>query len=193
MTAALIAGKGGSVVLPVWAEIANGELTIPQVSSQNDSNGAGSTPATGIVLLTYFYARLSGLRNNIFSQNGALATVAGTYAAIGIYSVDPITGNLTLIGITASTASLGGAFNLINRAFAAPVPIVAGQLYAAGELQVATTPASRLGATFMQTNFPAGALAAGRLVTGVVGALPASIAAASLGNNSGFGICYAIT
>lgn len=184
-------GTSGGVASaqPAYAGLAAGEVTTPRTTS-GDSNSAGVTPATGVCHFTTFRALLTGNRQTIRWQNGSVAPVTGTYAAVGLYSINAA-GDVTLLAQSAPIAAWAGAFAVNTAVLASAVPVVAGNLYAVGNLQVATTPCSMQGAIFLPA-ISANAPVMARTIAAQA-ALPASVLNANLVGPNGLIVEYEIT
>ncbi len=112
----------------------SGQETIPRWAASNQAINMSS----GALRVTYFVARRAGTVTGIRIPSGS--TPAGATPSLvrfALYSVDPSTGNLTLMSATASDTSLFAAtFTSYTRNLAAAQTLVAGQLYAIGVIVV---------------------------------------------------------
>lgn len=157
-----------------------GEETLPR---ENVSGSAALT--TQGLYLSYFAARHTGTVTSVITQTtGTAAGATPTVARVGVYSVDPATGNITLIG---STTHNGSMWNTINTAYtqalSTPAAIVKGNTYATGVLIVsgAAMPTLAAGPTTLIAANQALAPRMTGLVTGQSN-LPASVVAGSITN-----------
>lgn len=122
--------------------LTSGEETFPRQLVASGNIGAG----LGIVRLTYFQARKTETVNNIRGFSGLTAAAALTLARMGIYAVDPATGNLTLLAACASDTTLFATITSgYTRALTTPLPKVAGTTYAYGCIVTGTTAPTYLG------------------------------------------------
>lgn len=139
-----------SSVVPLWQSIDNGVCTLARGHS-DDSGSYGSTPASGVEHFTFFRADKSKSVSTIRFQTGGTGPTGSTLARVGLYTVDPNTGALALVASCANKTSFAGTYAGQTCALTAAYSLVAGSTYAVGLLQVATTPASLLGAWFNGT------------------------------------------
>ena len=133
--------------LPLWEWITDGNVTLPR-TQQADSGSYGGTPASGTVHYTYFLAQQSMDVGHIRFQTAGTAAATGTYANVGLYSVNTSSGALTLMAAGSPVAALNGTYAGQTFALSTAQQVVQGTLYAVGLLQVATTPASLIGQWF---------------------------------------------
>lgn len=131
-------------VTPLWQAIDAGVTTLPRLH-QDDSSSFGATPGSGVEHFTYFLANRSATVNMIRFQTGSVAAATSTLARVGLYTV-AANGSLTLVASCANKTTFTGTFAAQTCALTVPYALVAGEKYAVGILQVATTPASLLGA-----------------------------------------------
>lgn len=124
----LIAGDGNG--------LASGESSLRRrdISSQTVSS------PNGTVRLTYFTAQKTETINSIRTVSGSTAQAGATLCRMGIYEEDPATGNLTLVGSTASDTTL---WNATQTAFALALSAgftkKAGTRYATAQIVVGST------------------------------------------------------
>jgi hypothetical protein len=130
---------------PLWQTLTSGMTTLPRLH-QDDSGSYGSTPSTGTEHFTYFRADKSMTVGHIQFQTGGNAAASSTYAAVGLYTISA--GTLTLVASCTNKTTFSGTYAQQSCALTASYAITAGTIYAVGILQVATTPASLLGAWF---------------------------------------------
>ena len=126
----------------------NGMQTLPGPEANTDYDG-GPNYVSGVLYLgfctNYWAASLSAAKFYI----GGTGASGLTLAQIGLFSVNPVTGTLTLVGETADLHAVfnsAGTYAALSETFTAVgggtfTPVV-GQRYAIGILQVGTTPAS---------------------------------------------------
>jgi hypothetical protein len=111
-----------------------GHETISRLFGMHDS----AALLSGQLALTYFTARKSTTVTSIKTRNRGTAAVGLTLARVALYSVDPSTGNLTLLAASTSDTSMWtGAFAVYTKTIAS-TPLTAGQRYAVGVLAVGT-------------------------------------------------------
>lgn len=150
--------------------------TLPR-AQQNNSVAINS----GDVNLTYFQAPVAMTINNVGTNSGDTAAVSVTTAKVGIYSVDDVSGDLSLVASTANTTTLwGSSFNSYQTAMAAPADLTAGTWYAVGIFAVATTMPSVIGNFVVDDANLAPRLCG--LLTGQTD-LPSSILGSDIGHN----------
>ena len=115
--------------------LAVGEELLPRLNV----NGSQSLNASGSLHLTYFTARKTETINNVQMVTDSTAATGVTLARMGVYSVDPGTGNLTLVAATANDVNLfNGAYSAFQRALTTPFNKVKGTRYAFAVLVVGT-------------------------------------------------------
>lgn len=158
---------------PRLDKLADGEENIHRLFLSS----AGNAPATQTLRLSYFTAEKTEDISRIKVYTGSTAAGATpTYAALGIYSEDPATGDLTLVGQTASDTTLFNAANTgFTRNLTAPFKKRAGTRYATASLVVSSAAMP----SFVSVTPQAGAeLAIAPKLTGLVAGkttMPASI------------------
>ena len=144
--------------------------------------------ASGSLRLQFCTAQETAAVSRVLTVTGGTAAAATpTLCRVGVYQVDPLTGDLTLGAAAANDTTLWSAINAeYSTALTAPLSLVIGRRYAIGMLIVTAvaTPTFRGAAALL------GALA-GRapILAGAIGGqtdLPASIPAASIGGVSQF-------
>lgn len=106
-----------------------GEEVIPRLAENTNA----AAIVTGDVRLMYFTARRSETITQMrMITGGTAATATPTAVKFGVYSEDPVTGDLTRVALTASDTSIFATINtMYARALLAPFNKVAGQRYAA--------------------------------------------------------------
>ncbi len=113
--------------------LAVGEELLPRLSV----NGAQTLNASGSLHLTYFTARKTETITTVQMVSDSTAATGTTLARMGIYSVNPNTGNLSLVAATTSdTALFNGAYTAFPKALAAPFNKTKGTRYAFAVLVV---------------------------------------------------------
>jgi hypothetical protein len=100
-------------------------------------NTLGST--NGFLRLTYFTARKTETITQIRVLTGATGAVGATSALIGVYSVNPVNGDLSLLASVSDTSLFATAQTAYTRTLSSSVSKVRGQRYAIGFLVVGTT------------------------------------------------------
>ncbi|OIN79035.1 hypothetical protein BST29_19185 [Mycobacterium malmoense] len=125
---------------PYWALQPAGQIcTLPRIQLNT------SLPlASGTLHLAYFQAPagVSALTiSNVAVSTGDVAAAGVTLALIGIFSVDPVTGDLTLVAVSNSAATIleAGTYNNDSVSLTSPVSLVPGGTYAVGILVIAST------------------------------------------------------
>lgn len=131
--------------VPLWQALTSGIITLPR-AHQADSGSFSATPASGTEHFTYFRSDRSMNIGHIQFQTGGTSASGSTYAAVGLYTVSGA--NLTLVASCANLTTFSGAYATQSCALTASYGVTGGVVYAVGVLQVATTPASLLGAWF---------------------------------------------
>lgn len=121
--------------------LTTGQETVPRwLSASNVALGLGTNR------LTYFTARKSEISTQVRLNSGSTAAASLTLCRIGLYSVDPATGDLTLIASTPSDTSLFIAANTVyTKSWSSPVSLIAGTRYALGVIVTGTTPPTLAG------------------------------------------------
>lgn len=106
--------------------------------SRNDISSAGIVTATQSLRLSFFTAKKSEMVSQVRMICGSTAAAATpTLIRIGVYQVDDITGDLTLIASTPNDTSLFAATSTAyTKALSAPFYKVKGTRYAVGILIV---------------------------------------------------------
>ena len=141
----LIVVSGNPPVAPLWAYADNALLTLPR-AHLDDSGSFSATPTSGTVHYTYFVAQESFTCAKVNFCTGGTGPSSSTLAKVGLYSVNSSTLALTLMSASTNQTSWSGTYTNKNIALAEAQSLTLGGLYAIGNLQVATTPASLLGA-----------------------------------------------
>ncbi|WP_250029796.1 hypothetical protein [Paractinoplanes maris] len=101
--------------------------------------GGSNQPVSGLLVLSYFYARKTETISRLMTLTNGTAGVSVTFAALGVYSIDSA-GAATLVGQTASDTTLFGAtFQKWTRNVITPFQKVRGQRYAFAHLVAAST------------------------------------------------------
>ena len=162
-------------------------LTVGQSTMPRMAISAANLPSgNGNLRVTYFTARKSETVTQVRVPCGT-AAVGATLARIGLYSVDPGTGDLTLVASTPNDTGLWIVANTAyTKAFSASYAVTRGSRYAVGLIVVGTSTAP----VFMGTG-PGGASTefgvAPRLCAVRTGRtdLDATIAAANLSDTTG--------
>lgn len=104
------------------------------------SDHAGLTLTSGSVFYTYFTAERSVTVDGAAMITGGTAAATPTTCKIGLYSVDPTTGDLTRVAVTANTTTLWDGTDARDTVdFTAAYDLKAGYRYAAAALFVGTT------------------------------------------------------
>ena len=173
----------GAAPLALWEIITTGNITLPRLGA-TDSGSVGATPASETIHYTYFIAQQNETANNIRFQTGGTAQATNTYTNVGLYTVNPSTGALTLVA-EGTEAALSGTYASQTFTLTAAYSLVAGTLYAVGLLQHAATVASVLGSWFNGAFLGA---ATGMAFTGGTGltTLPTTAAAPTNANSCPF-------
>lgn len=112
----------------------NGESTM----TRGELTSTPSATTSGKLALSFFTATKSETINNVRAVTADIAAAATpTLCRIGIYSVDPVTKDLTLVASTANDTTLFAAIDTTyTKALSAPLYKNKGQRYAVGVLIV---------------------------------------------------------
>ena len=157
--------------------LVNGEATWNRLLN----TGSQSPLTSGQIQLAYFVAQVTEYVTAI--TTGCEGTAAGTVTAnaIGIYSVNTGTGNLTLLSSVADNTLWTSTYSVYTQTLSAPLLKQAGVTYAIGCLSIAVTEPTLTGVNVAgsSANFSSKTLAD---VTGQTG-LPSSISGASALNS----------
>lgn len=134
-----------SALASIFGTISAGALTVGEETISRYLLAASAlTTSNQSLRLTYFTARKSEYTTQVRTMTGATAAGATpTLCRIGLFTVDPSSGDLTLVAATANDTTLwSGASATQTRSWSAPYFKVAGQRYALGRLIVtaAATP-----------------------------------------------------
>lgn len=178
-------GSSGQPGYLLSTQIAAGESCVPRMPYLGASISLGS----GSVKLVYAQAQTTETITKLRAYIGATNGVTPTLARMGVYSVDPTTGDLALLAASASDTTLftQGSGNAADATLTTPWDKVAGTWYAWAVIQVgAATAPTLIGSTI--ANGGALLAEAPRLIGVVNGQtdLPASITAATVNNNTQF-------
>lgn len=169
--------------------IANGPASAGEENLDRMMLSSTNNALTNQVLrLSYFTARRTESISQVYMITGGTAAGATpTYAAIGVYQEDPVTGNLTLVASTASDTTLFAATSTkYTKALQAAFTKRAGIRYAVGVLVVSAAAFPTFLSVTIQ-NQPEAAVYPRRTASiGGQATLPASIANASLLNSGMF-------
>lgn len=120
--------------------VSDGVATGPRLNATN-----ASAYSSGTLALQYF----TSSKGNVSMPSGTtqaqifIGSTAGsglTYAAVGLYSVSPSDGALTLVASTASTTSGWNSYSSITLSWTSSYAIANNARYALGVLFVGTTP-----------------------------------------------------
>lgn len=154
-------------------------LTIGQATFPRSFATTAVAPGSGNMRLTYFTAWKTETSVSVRMVAGSTPAVAPTLSRVGLYTV-AANGDGTLVASFANdTAFLSAASTTYTKAWTTPYAVVKGQRLALGQLMVAGTTSTVLGATVSNA---AEAAEAPRM-TGTVGGqadLPASFLSASV-------------
>ena len=120
----------------LWEAPALGEFTAPRWATSLTGSGADTS---GSILLGYFRALKSENVNSLGVYVNTAHTGAPTLQRIGLYSVDPATGNLAIVCQTASDTTIGAATGERVRATTAQGAKVKGNMYALAFIGVGGT------------------------------------------------------
>lgn len=158
--------------------LTSGESTIARRAVISSSVASGN----GNLRLAYFKARKTETIGNVRMPCGGTAMVAATLARIGIYEEDS-SGNLTLVGSTASDTALWATINTAyNKALSSGFTKKRGIWYAAGALVVGTSTAPTF---YGHNSFTAAEAGQSHRIGALLGGqtdLPSSISVGSLGD-----------
>lgn len=175
-----------TAVVPLWQALDTGVTTLPRVH-QDDSSSYGGTPGSGVEHFTYFAATRAVTVSTIRFQTGSAAAATSTLARVGLYTV-AADGALTLVASCTNKTTFAGTFATQACTLTTSYALVSGQKYAVGLLQVATTPASVLGAWVNAAFMGAAPMLAG--TKGSQTDLLASVAAGALPGAHQFPVYY---
>lgn len=137
-----------SAPVPLWDAINNGVITLSRSHGTNTNDYAGSSGdygyiGSGVEHFTFFRADKSITVNTIRFQTGSRGASGSTLARVGIYTVSGDTKKL--VASCANKTSFGNSFSQVSCALTSPYALVAGTVYAIGNIQVASTPAGFIG------------------------------------------------
>lgn len=103
-------------------------------------NAATTPPSSGGLRGTNFVANKTRVISKIAMSCGSTASATITLAKYGLYSIDRVTGDATLIGSTPNTTTILNATNTVfSINLTTPVEISAGNLYSVALILVGTT------------------------------------------------------
>lgn len=137
--------KDASSYVPLWQTADNAVITVPR-GHLDDSGSYGSTPASGVEHLTFFRADKAMTINHIKFGTGGTAASGTTLARVGLYTVSG--GTYTLVTSCANKTTFGGSYAQVDCVLTAAYSLIPGTIYAIGNIQVGTTPASIFGAWY---------------------------------------------
>jgi hypothetical protein len=165
--------------------VASGEETMPR----EQVTGFPSATASGQLRLAYFTSRKTETISKVRTATGPTGAGAKpTLCRIGIYSEDPVTGNLTLVGSIANDTTLFGAANTVyTRNLTSSFTKQRGTRYAFGVLVVTSLALPKL-VGLSAASAMSGELAERPRLAGQItqNDLPSAIAATSLSPSGTF-------
>lgn len=124
----------GEQPLNSFGLVDEGEEVFPRLLSSG-----GNQPPTGILVLSYFYARKTETVTRLMTLTNQTAAATVSYAAMGVYSIDT-GGAASLIGQTANDTTLFNAtYQKWTRNLLAPFQKTRGQRYGFAHLVLAAT------------------------------------------------------
>src|SRR5690348_15455141 len=126
----LVGDSAGSQIWPQSNLISSGEETVPRDNSRETT----LTIASQNLRLTYFTARKTETTTPVRTLTGGTAAAAApTLCRVGLYLIDPTSGDGTLVAAIANDTTLWAATNTpYTRSWIAPYAKIAGQRYALG-------------------------------------------------------------
>lgn len=165
---------------PYWALQSAGQIcTLPRIQLNT-----GLQLVSGTLHLAYFQApnRVSALTiSNVAVSTGDVAAAGVTLAEIGIFSVDPVTGDLVLVAVSNSAATIleAGTYTNESVSLTSSVSLVPGSTCAVGILVIASTMPEMVGAYVVADANDVAPRLVG-LAAGLTD-MPTTVAAASIG------------